>query len=402
MSLYSKSINDISYGDIEDFCKETIPENTTLDYKGGFDKRSPNEQVTKLVSSLANADGGLVLFGVTTTKNDKGREIPDVIKGMAAADQPADRILKFCTSSIVPLIVPEISEIEIPGKADKSVVIVRVPASEAAPHHLSDGRMYIRTGDMSTLVTRDATAEEIDFMLGRRAKSIALRTTLLEQAEVRSRPPGTDPRLKVSVIPCFPQVRPLADTRTLLQLAKEGLFQFMDIKSSLSSAQNSLFKKRTSDYESARQPVNLYGEVNAYGMLFSERRLITDYFHECPTVECHKLLGVLQKLLEGARNVYERLAFSGLVHIQIKLQNIQHHKLYYPPETVPIGGGCIDPWFTISKVVAAGALLDDELFFDLVAEFCHSMNAPQLLTKTPETITKLRKQGTQVAEWLPM
>ena len=59
MSLFTKSIDQIIFDDIKDFCDSEIPENIRLDYKSDFSASNEKKQIAKLVSAFANTQGGV-------------------------------------------------------------------------------------------------------------------------------------------------------------------------------------------------------------------------------------------------------------------------------------------------------------------------------------------------------
>ena len=64
--------NEYTIKDLEDFLKLEVEENRHLDYKRGdalsFENKKINE-ITKDVSSFANSDGGLIIYGVDEDKS---------------------------------------------------------------------------------------------------------------------------------------------------------------------------------------------------------------------------------------------------------------------------------------------------------------------------------------------
>ena len=61
MDELSKPTKDITFEDVQAFCKHGFPESQTLDYKS---KLPENEKIADEVAAFANAQGGLLLFGV--------------------------------------------------------------------------------------------------------------------------------------------------------------------------------------------------------------------------------------------------------------------------------------------------------------------------------------------------
>ena len=65
MSLWYKTPSEITFADIDQFCKSMQPEGARLDYKGiAFPK-----DLAKTIAAFANTLGGLIILGVDANKN---------------------------------------------------------------------------------------------------------------------------------------------------------------------------------------------------------------------------------------------------------------------------------------------------------------------------------------------
>lgn len=63
MKLFSMDLDGMRFEDVEQFCNLNISEHMRLDYKAQLSSTEPGAQVAKIVSSFANTQGGLVIFG---------------------------------------------------------------------------------------------------------------------------------------------------------------------------------------------------------------------------------------------------------------------------------------------------------------------------------------------------
>src|SRR5260370_9602209 len=63
MSLWHKSVSEISFDDIDAFCRTMQPEGMRLDYKVA----RPSD-LAKLIAAFANTLGGLIVLGVDADK----------------------------------------------------------------------------------------------------------------------------------------------------------------------------------------------------------------------------------------------------------------------------------------------------------------------------------------------
>ena len=64
--IYIQNIETITWEHIENFCKNKIPEGVYLDYKKDFPKH-----LEKIISSMANTLGGIILIGVEEDDENK-------------------------------------------------------------------------------------------------------------------------------------------------------------------------------------------------------------------------------------------------------------------------------------------------------------------------------------------
>ncbi len=171
MSIFTNSIESISYDDIILFCQQNIKETVNLDYKVDF----PSD-LTKVISAFANTFGGLIIIGVD--END-GRPNPPFI-GIDYADGLQERVINMCIDSIYPPIAPDVGVCK--GPNNKAFVLIRVPESLDTPHAIqSNTRAYIRTGNINK--PEDAlNFEQLEWLIKGRNKAIELRNSLFIKA----------------------------------------------------------------------------------------------------------------------------------------------------------------------------------------------------------------------------
>ncbi|HEY1600873.1 MAG TPA: ATP-binding protein [Pirellulales bacterium] len=201
MSLWHQTLDQVTFEDIEAFCKLGLPEGPRLDYKSAM----PAE-LQKLVASFANTLGGLILLGVGT---DSHNHPIWPAAGMPADRGISERIVQICRDAIYPPVLPEISPI-IPNNGQHGTVlaVVRVRESPDAPHAIANStRVYIRTGDVNHKFEL-ADLPRLGHLLGRRKRLESDRDALVERALIRARRfvqnDGLRPAVWASVIPIFP------------------------------------------------------------------------------------------------------------------------------------------------------------------------------------------------------
>jgi len=87
MSLLNKPFDQITFEDVENYCKEQHPETATLDYKQAVPK-----DLAKHVAAMSNTLGGFIIIGVA---EDKNTGLPTKWEGISPAGKPVDRVHQF-------------------------------------------------------------------------------------------------------------------------------------------------------------------------------------------------------------------------------------------------------------------------------------------------------------------
>ncbi len=221
MSLWYKQPENISYTDIDAFCRQQLPEGMRLDYKLDV----PND-LEKVVAALANTLGGLIVLGVEADKTSNTPIWPST-KGMARKPGIEERITAICRDNIYPPVHPQISPVvDNPHAPGMVVAVLRVDQSPEAPHAVK-GLVYERTGSQGTPY-KLSEIDRIAHLLGRRnrieeqrlelvlkelkraSRQLAdIRITLAANAGLVSTSPSTKhpkglPLRWASVIPVYP------------------------------------------------------------------------------------------------------------------------------------------------------------------------------------------------------
>lgn len=139
MDFYNK--DSYSLEDIEYLIRNEVEEDVHLDYKEGraLAKTNPARfDITKDVSSFANSDGGILVYGIAE-HDHRPREISPI---------NGRDFTKEWLENIIQSIQPRIEGVKIfPVRMDdieKSIYIVQIPRSESAPHMAKDKRYYKR------------------------------------------------------------------------------------------------------------------------------------------------------------------------------------------------------------------------------------------------------------------
>jgi hypothetical protein len=143
--------------DVHELVDGKMPEGQRIDYKRELhlDTRSQKAELAKDVSGLANAQGGVLLFGVD--EDDSDEPLPTAVTPLPSVGLQT-RVENVLDSTLEP--VPDYGAASIPAGEDRVVIVVRVPAHRGAPvmvQGYGDHRYYRRSGTR----TRPMTATEV-------------------------------------------------------------------------------------------------------------------------------------------------------------------------------------------------------------------------------------------------
>lgn len=118
-------------------------ESVHIEFKSGSALgRTDNKkkEISKDVSSMANADGGIIIYGLTERDHKASGY------GFVDGNKYPKEWLEQVINSKIKRRIPEltIDVIRIQNKISQSIYVVRIPRSSEAPHMASDGRYYKR------------------------------------------------------------------------------------------------------------------------------------------------------------------------------------------------------------------------------------------------------------------
>ncbi len=144
------SINTFSF--IEELIKEGQEENQYLECKSPTEPRLTREQKSQLseaVSGFGNSSGGIILWGVGTTKHDRGNKSLDIL----SQPEPVGLAKKFAREidSTIPLLIKppssEIHQSKILFKKTtdtRGIIVTYIPPTSGDPVQALDGKFHIR------------------------------------------------------------------------------------------------------------------------------------------------------------------------------------------------------------------------------------------------------------------
>jgi len=134
----------------------------TLSSNGSLN-RDDRKMIAKAICGFANAEGGLLIIGVETTKID----------GVDAAFdfRPVHNLSRFrslVTAAIPELLSPQHSSISVhsimaPSGSDEGYILIKIPPSENRPHMSISEQRYFRRGSDGTRVLLHGEVRELMF-----------------------------------------------------------------------------------------------------------------------------------------------------------------------------------------------------------------------------------------------
>lgn len=231
--MIRKPIGTIEESDLANLLSQAVPEGRDLEFKrdivGGSD--ADIKEFLGDVTSLANAQGGDLIFGI-----EEAGGVASALPGIVAADPDKEilRLENFMRDGIEPRIAARVQWVPISSGA--GAIVIRMPASLAAPHRVkfkNSGRFYTRNSrgkyEMDTHELRHAftAAEEMPARI-RALHDDAVAGAYGSNMPFRVEP---DPMAVVSVIPLgfFRELRDLDVTRdnALVPVCTSGSLNWM-------------------------------------------------------------------------------------------------------------------------------------------------------------------------------
>src|SRR5688572_29537705 len=121
--------------DIEVLRDNQVREDHQIEYKSAAAFSDPTE-ITRDVSSFANASGGIIIYGMTEIKDPDNGSIPDEIIPIPLGKKANNEWLEQVINGIEPRI-PNFRITPIPFSSGNFVYVVQIPKGETA-HQASD------------------------------------------------------------------------------------------------------------------------------------------------------------------------------------------------------------------------------------------------------------------------
>ena len=304
--MFTKPIDEITFEDVQSFCKEWA-EGVRVEYKSEI---TVNRHIPKIVSSFANTYGGIFLIGVEA---DQTKNRVNSIPGIPQQNGIEEQIQQSALTGIYPGIMPEIKLVGVPNTG-KVVVIVRVDESVEAPHAIQNStRVYVRTGSITSPYDL-ANIDRLTYMLKRREDSQTVARQILDRIAQRAgrrfRPSEKKPDITIIAKPVF-AYRPVISASDIYRLYETKL-------SPLGRVEGGIFYTDGGRYVGYLN-TNDYIEFNEYGIVY--RRVVLSIYSE-EDVDCNQFLFSLKGLVEHTMDLYKKCEYLGNIEISIYMQDI--------------------------------------------------------------------------------
>ncbi len=131
--------------DIQLLIDNAVEESTELEYKCMFaeDKQIRRCDIAKDVSAMANANGGIIIYGIKEKETTKGHSVPEKITPIQSKKMSKDQLSQIISSTISPRI-RDIEITHIPYNEESGLFVVNIPKSSTAHQNLTNHLYHIR------------------------------------------------------------------------------------------------------------------------------------------------------------------------------------------------------------------------------------------------------------------
>lgn len=340
INIHSLKFEDISFEDIQDFCKQKITENIQLDYK----KELPNK-LSKHLAAFSNTRGGVIIIGV---EEDSETGEPVKWDGVKKDDKLIEQVWQHASNVIqFPTIRVRFTNV----KNQKAFLLISIAEGGSPPYHTnSDPTIWIRTGNVSTPLDK-IRRDELDRLYEKKTRALKLRKENSEMAqEIYRASLARAENERKKYLRSEPEQKtidkPLGESSTTLAIEIQPFYPEKEITSRRNT------KSKISDYR-ATGPFsdypNLASEQCPGGISYFNWSRYEGYFesqiifsngllftakdirrkHEGrPTISLNVLTGILARQLRVASNFYNIFGYSGVLSGRITLDKLLGVRVY--------------------------------------------------------------------------
>ena len=326
--MFTKPIDEITFEDVESFCKES-GENVRVEYKSDI---TVKRHIPKIVSSFANTYGGIFLIGIKTDKTTNMPILP--IEGIPNRRHIEESIQQSAEMSINPPVRPEVKIVNV-GDGENVVVVVRVAeGSLLAPHAIEDStKVYFRVGSVTHPYALElANMELIAHMFKRREDSQVVARQILKRIEekISAIEPahitidslqqiyGELPKITVIAQPTFPY-RPMISVSDIYELCRERLSPLRRVAGGAACVGQRYERGRGLD-----DITKDYIEFNEYGIIYRKAMLsiYKDSYTDEERMNCDQFFFHIKDVIKYAVDLYGKCEYLGNIKISIQLQKV--------------------------------------------------------------------------------
>jgi Schlafen, AlbA_2 len=334
--LFNLPLDTITIQDIEQFLQSGARENTVFELKEQF----PNK-LERVISSMANTSGGMILIGVEETKTGGG-VVP--VKGIPLESGLRERVVQIGLNAIYPPVIPKVRVVDFKSDTslaapDKAVVVIRVHESDEG--HAVDHRtaVYIRADNVSDRM-RKATVEEVEWFLQKRQKSLAEKSRIIQQAQQhaeqflarlreRHHRSTSEPKGKFIIwtVPTFPR-SPIGTPKQLYEATQNQILQNLEIApcSFPYGVPHALFEGIYWGHDESSN--YYYTEIHQQGLIYSEFEFWWDRHQSNDPVFIPSAAAILLwAAAKFGRGLYQQFGYFGLFDLRIALDGIQDRRI---------------------------------------------------------------------------
>ena len=387
--MFTKPIDEITFVDIESFCKEWA-EGVRVEYKRKVEDIKGH--IPKIVSSFANFYGGIFLIGVEADKTKN--EVIFPIQGIPETPGIEEQIQQSTLTGIYPGVIPQIKLVDVPDSKNV-VVVVRVDESVQAPHAIEGStQVYIRTGCI-TQPYELSDMDRIAYMLKHREDSQAVARQILNRIEERvSNVEPSDkiigdtlclvsnfPTFTVIARPVFPY-RPLTSASNIHESHRGPLWPPRRV-----TGGNFCYNEEE------------YWELNEYGIVYYR---VVLFIQAGDGIDYGIFLSNINELIQRANSLYVDCGYIGNIDVTVQLQRIYGKKLLDTEgyeygrkitEDLDAEPMTFDTEILTSKQCLARDLEDEKERKDIVEELtCQLLWAFNIPVDQPTIREKIRKR----------
>ena len=322
--MFTKPIDEITFEDVESFCKES-GENVRVEYKSDI---TVKRHIPKIVSSFANTYGGVFLIGIEADKTKN--EVIFPIQGIPQRNGIEEQIQQSALTGIYPGVIPEIKLIDVPN-SQNVVVVVRVDESVQAPHAIEGStRVYIRTGSI-TQPYKLSEMDRLTYMFKRREDSQIVARQILERIEKRVsaiEPAHITidnvlqiyrelPKITVIAQPTFPY-RPVIPTPDIYEFGQKRLSPLRRVEGGAAYV-GQRYERGGRGLDDITKG---YIEFNEYGIIYRKDMLSIYDNSGRERIDCDQFFFHIKDVIKSAVDLYGKCEYLGNIKISIHLQEV--------------------------------------------------------------------------------